>query len=60
MHEMESGYLPFVYEAVIQSIQDVCHEVFDKGPVSESFTEVNDYELVRAAKIRKILKNKGV
>ena len=53
VHEMESGYLPFVYEAVIQSIQDVCHEVFDKGPVSESFTEVNDYELVRAAKIRK-------
>lgn len=48
-HEMDVGYMTFIYEAVIQCVQDVCHEVFDQGPVSESFAEVSDHELADAA-----------
>lgn len=55
VHELDSGYMTFVYESVIQCVQDVCHEVFEKGPVSESFAEVNDYELAVVAEKRKTI-----
>ena len=52
MHEWKSGKLPFVYEAVIQAVQDVCHEVFFQGPVSEAFAEVSDLDLAGMVKNR--------
>lgn len=55
VHALGLQDMMFTYEAVIQTIQDVCHKVFEKGPVSEAFSEVSDYELAKAAENLKFI-----